>query len=409
MKITILSFGTRGDIQPLIALALGLQTAGHQVVLGADSEFEPWITSYGVKFGLLRLNLRQFLNTAAGQAAMSGEKEAPAESFDTLVRPLLDDAWQLAQGSDLLIYDTMLTAAYHIAQKLNIPAVMTSVMPNMTPTREFPLLGAPKVGWGGWGNKLSYQLYRLAWFLAYGDISRWTQDTLGLKPKRWQNYWFLHGRRLPIVYSYSTHVLPRPADWPPETFAGGYWFVPDLPYTPPAELAQFLAAGEPPLYLGFGSVVGGNPQKMTELVVTALEKVGYRTVLASGWGGLNPQTLPPHIHLLSAAPHEWLFPQMKAVVHHGGAGTTAAGLRFGKPSLLCPFVTDQFLWGQVVHQRGWGPAPIPQKELTVEKLAQALEELLSNKSYPGRVQDISHLLQTEPGVQNAVDFIHSCL
>lgn len=405
-RILILSYGTRGDVQPLIALGLGLQQAGYEVVLGADVDFEPDVTALGLTYAPLRLNLRQFLNTEEGKTAVSDQKDPSADSFETMVWPMLDDCWTVAQQNvDLLIYDTMLTPAAHIAEKLGIPAMMTSVMPNMSPTTAFSLIGAPKIGWGGWGNKLSYQLYRLSWRQAWNDISRWSQATLGISPRKWHNYWLLNGRRIPILYSYSPSVLPRPADWPPETVATGYWFLPDAPYQPAPALIDFLGSGPPPIYVGFGSMVGQDAAALTELVITAVSQTKQRAVLATGWGGLQASTLPANIFTLADAPHEWLFPRMAAIIHHGGAGTTAAGLRYGKPGVLCPFVTDQFFWADIVHRHGWGPVPIPQKELTAVSLTQAIQTTLTDTAMHQRLQQIQGQLRAENGVETAVSHI----
>ncbi len=407
-RILILSYGTRGDVQPLIALALGLKRAGHHVTLGADHTFEASIVTKGIAFAPLRLNLRQFLNTETGKQAMQTEKEHDEASFDTLIRPMLDDCWQAAQqGVDLLIYDTMLTPAYHIADKLNIPAVMSSVMPNMSPTSAFPLIGAPRLGWN---NRLSYQLYRLSWRAAYKDIKSWTETTLGITPRKWHNYWQRSdGRRVPIVYSYSQSVLPSPADWPTETLAAGYWFLPAQETELSAELQTFLAQDPTPIYIGFGSMVGGDPAQLTAAVIEAVQKTGQRAVLATGWGGLTQQTLPSEILALESVPHEALFPHVSAVVHHGGAGTTAAGLRFGKPSVLCPFVTDQFFWGKIVHERGWGPRAIPQKEVTAERLAEAIHTAVTDDSIRNRVAQVQRQIASEDGVGTAVRFIEARL
>jgi sterol 3beta-glucosyltransferase len=199
-RLTILSFGVRGDVQPLVALSKGLIGAGWEVTLAADPAFESWIRGHGVGFAPLRFDWRKFLNSGEGREAVVREK-APRDSFERLVRPMLDDCYRAAQGAEALVYDTMLVAGNHIAQKLGIPALMTSVCPNFSPTSAFPPPGTPRLGWGGWGNRLGYQLYRLAWWTGGGDVRRWCEGSLGFRPSAFHDYWSLRGRPIPIAYS----------------------------------------------------------------------------------------------------------------------------------------------------------------------------------------------------------------
>lgn len=413
----MLSFGTRGDVEPWLALALGLQQAGYEVTLGADADFETMIRARGIHYAPLVMNLRELLNTSdevrtAFNAESQLEKQLEAEIFEQQVRPMLDNCWQAAQGADLLLYDTMLApVAYHIAEKLAIPAIMTSVMPNMSPTRAFPLIGGPKIRLGGWANKLSYQLYRLSWAQSYPDLSRWAYQTLKLPPySRFLNYWQRQGRPIPVLYSYSQHLLPSPPDWNATTLASGYWLLDQAAgWQPPPELEAFLAAGPAPLAIGFGSMVGLDPQHQSQIITAAVQQLGQRAILLTGWGGLAQHPFPDTIFCLAEAPHEWLFPRCVAVVHHGGSGTTGMALRCGQPSVICPFVTDQYFWGHISHRQGLSPAPIPQTELTSTNLAHAIKTVLTDPSLRQRVALLGAALRQEDGVARAVTFISQTL
>jgi sterol 3beta-glucosyltransferase len=156
------------------------------------------------------------------------------------------------------------------------------------------------------------------------------------------------------------------------------------------------------VYVGFGSMSGNRARERAHLVIAALERAGMRGVMASGWGGLDPDNCPPSVHLIDEVPHDWLFPRVAAVVHHGGAGTTAAGLRAGRPTVICPFMADQPFWGRCVQERGFGPAPIPQKKLTVENLAAAIHEAVNNPDMREKTATVGRQLRAETGVQNAV-------
>ncbi len=172
-------------------------------------------------------------------------------------------------------------------------------------------------------------------------------------------------RRSPVIYGFSPSVVQKPPDWGDHVEITGYWFLDRQPgWQPPADLADFLAAGAPPVYIGFGSMSTRKPQETTELVLRALSRDRQRGLLLTGWGGLSEIDLPDYVFKIEFAPHDWLFPQMAAVVHHGGAGTTAAGLRAGIPTIIVPHFIDQPFWGQRVADLGAGPQPIPRRQLT---------------------------------------------
>ncbi|KHD09186.1 hypothetical protein PN36_00305 [Candidatus Thiomargarita nelsonii] len=409
MKVTILSLGTRGDVQAFLALSTALQAVGYDVTFGADTEFEAMIVNRNIRYAPLRLNIKDYLNSDEGRAAMAGMKgEEQADTFDTMVRPMLDNCWEAAQGAQGIIYDTMLFPAYHIADKLGIPSIMASVMPNMSPTREFSLIGAPNIGFGKLGNRLSYLLYRLSWFQGYSKMQRWCRDSLNMAlPSRFIHYGYRNGKPVPTLYCYSQLLMPSPKDWHDAVLASGYWFLEgEKDWQPPVALEKFVTAGPAPISIGFGSMVGMDPDRLTDIVLSAVEKTGERAVLGTSWGGLVEKKASDSVFFLTNVQHDWLFPRMKAVIHHGGAGTTAAGLKFGKPTVICPFVTDQFFWGDLIYQRGFGPKPIPQKKLTVDKLALAIDTAITDTTMQRRVVELSKGLRCEDGIGKAVAFIN---
>lgn len=208
------------------------------------------------------------------------------------------------------------------------------------------------------------------------------------------------------IYPISPHVLPRPADWPPHLRLVGYWFLGPPPgWSPPESLVRFLEAGEPPVHVGFGSMPNQDPHATFDLIVRALEVSGQRGVIYGGWGGLAGETAGDRALVIEGVPHEWLFPRMKAVVHHGGAGTTAVGLRAGVPNVVVPFFSDQPFWGWRVAALGAGPAPIPLGSLTAERLAAAIERAMTDPAMRGRASEIGARLRAENGVANTVELI----
>jgi sterol 3beta-glucosyltransferase len=207
----------------------------------------------------------------------------------------------------------------------------------------------------------------------------------------------------PIFYGFSAHVLPRPADWPDFCHVTGYWFLDTkAAFQPPAKLEAFLQAGPPPVYIGFGSMRASDERSLTKLVVNALERCGQRGILLTGWGAIANEPLPETIFAIDAVPHDWLFPQVTAVMHHGGSGTTGAGLRAGRPSLIVPFIGDQSFWGRQIFERGLGPQPIEHNHLREEALAEAITTMVTDHAMRQRAATVGELIRAEDGVGNVV-------
>jgi sterol 3beta-glucosyltransferase len=209
-----------------------------------------------------------------------------------------------------------------------------------------------------------------------------------------------------MLSAYSPTVIPHPSDWPAHVHVTGYLFLDGQPdWQPSPELQAFLDAGDPPVSVGFGSMAGRNPEQLAGLVVDALARSGRRGILLTGWGGLRAARVPENVFVVDAAPHSWLFPRMAAVVHHGGAGTTAEGLRAGVPNVIVPFVFDQPFWGARVQTLGLGPQPIPQKKLTADRLAQAIDSVVTDPGMRRRASSCGKAIRAEDGVGNAVAVI----
>jgi UDP:flavonoid glycosyltransferase YjiC (YdhE family) len=211
---------------------------------------------------------------------------------------------------------------------------------------------------------------------------------------------------MPVLYGFSPAVIPQPADWGADKKITGYWFLePEEEWNPPAALVDFLDAGTKPVTIGFGSMSNRNPEETAELVIKALEMCGQRAVILSGWGGLQTSDLPDSVFQIDTVPHSWLFQRVAAVVHHGGAGTTAAGLRAGVPSVIIPFFGDQPFWGGRVADLGVGPKPIPRKSLTPERLAQAIQEAVTDGAIRQSASNLGEMIRSENGIVNAVEMI----
>ncbi|NQT04331.1 MAG: glycosyltransferase family 1 protein [Planctomycetes bacterium] len=416
MNVFIITFGSRGDVQPYVALGKGLKTAGHTVTICTCSSFESFITDHGLNYGYAADDLMKLMDSVEGRDAM----ENTVGVFGTLKtmikmmkqakpinRQMMIDSWKAAQGADpdIVLFNSKALGAVSIAEKLGVPVMMALPQPMVVPTAEYPTIGLPNWNIGGWYNKLTYKLVHLGYRAYKGMVNEFRRNILGLDkfPSSSGLLYMADGRSIPVLHSFSKHVVPRPNDWPDNTYVTGYWFLNRLDeWEPSVELKAFLDKGEASIYVGFGSMAGRNPQRLMRIVIEALKQTNKRGIIASGWGGLAVGDLPDTIFKIDKAPHDWLFPRMAAVVHHGGAGTTAAGLRAGCPTIVCPFFGDQPFWGRCVRALGVGSEPIPQKKLTVEKLSAAIREVTVSQTIRQNAEALGEKIRNEDGIANAV-------
>ena len=423
MKILIITFGSRGDVQPYVALGKGLKAAGHVVTLCTASTFETFVTNNGLNYGYMTDELIKLMDSEAGKDALEDTVGlwGTAKTMFKLVkatmplnRQMIIDSWEAAKvaAPELVIYHPKALGGLSIADAFNAPAILAVLQPMMLPTAEFPTIGVPALPLGGWYNKLTYKLIAMGYGQYTKTVNEIRQGLMGLDklPKSTGVLTKGDGSPIPVMHGFSQHVIPRPKDWPDQAAITGYWFLDQQnDWEPPAELKAFLGAGEPPVYVGFGSMAGKKPQRLANIVVEALQKANVRGIIAAGWGGLDTGDLPDSIFKIDKAPHDWLFPRMAAVVHHGGAGTTAAGLRAGRPSLICSFMGDQPFWGERVYQLGVGPKFIPQKKLSVDKLADALHTLTTDAKMRTKAAEIGVQISGEDGIANAIAIINDVL
>jgi sterol 3beta-glucosyltransferase len=409
MKISVVASGTRGDVQPYLALSKGLQNAGYDVCLLASENFEALITEAGIPFGSMgmgaeeRIQSEEWRKTIEGGNFLKvlGKMQAEMKNAAADLAPRLPP---LLEGSDLIITGMAgLGGVFSIAELYKIPVIQAYVVP-FTPTQEFSTPLVPSLPLGKWLNPLSYQVTHQMFWQSTKSVDAETRKLLDLpKPSFWGPFRALARSQTPTLYGYSAHVLPRPQDWGSQIHVTGYWFLDEGDgWQPPADLVAFLDAGDAPVYIGFGSMGSRNPEEAGRIALDALARSGQRGVIASGWGGLKAVDVPDTVHLISSLPHSWLFPHMAAVVHHGGAGTTAAGLRAGVPSIVTPFGMDQPFWGRRVADLGVGPQPIPRKRLSGEGLAAAITEAITNPTMRRRAADLGEAIRSEDGVRNAV-------
>jgi sterol 3beta-glucosyltransferase len=412
-RVAIATIGTAGDVRPYLALAIELKNHGHDVVLGANADFEDFVTSHGIEFHNLGTNIQDWLQESRFDTAISQMKlhhfPQLLRQGQALVERAARNSWVMAQGADAMVVNINTSFGIDIAEALDIPVIMTAMQP-LNPTQEFPVCAYEVPDLGPTFNKLSYIAMNIQ--QGYYDLprDRVRKELMGLGPrKRGGLFKDSHGNNLPTLYNFSSIVSPRPRDWPQTAVVTGFWFLDDNSgWRPSPELQRFLDAGPPPVYIGFGSMPFG-AERNTQILKTALEQWGGRAIVSRGWGGINVDDLPETVFAVSEAPHDKLFPLCAAVVHHGGAGTTAAGLKAGKPTFTLPQAYDQRYWGRRVRALGCGPAPVRLRAVTPEILSSALHELTSNQTMMANAKSIGEALRGEEGLTTAVHFIEATI
>lgn len=422
MKVLITTYGTLGDVQPYVALGKGLKNSGHQVVLGTSERFRDFVEGHGLTYGHMGDGLLALIDTDQGKNMLENTTNIIdvvkhniilAKRFKPLQIAQLQDTWELSKSiePDYILYHPKTGAAPHIAEKLKIGCALVTPIPMFVPTAEWPFPVLPNIKLGGWYNRLSYRIVTALSGIFLGKYIRKFRKEIGLKPMaKFDLLKDGDGLALPVLHLISEAVIPRPGDWPTNAYMTGYCFLQrEKNWTPPAGLQSFLDKGAPPIYVGFGSMAGRNPHQLTKIVVEALQRAGVRGLIATGWGGMKCEDLPDSILEVESVPHDWLFPRVSAVVHHGGAGTTAAGLRSGRPAVIVPFFGDQPFWGHLVYALGAGTKPIPRKKLNADQLAAAIEDAVSNPGFHKKAAEIGNRIRQEDGIGNALVVIEKIM
>jgi sterol 3beta-glucosyltransferase len=406
VKIAILTLGTRGDVQPYVALGAGLKEAGHVVTLVSGKGFDELVAGRGLRYVALDLDLLELVQSPEGKAAMRSARGALRllRRLMPAWRRMLVDEWEAARDADAIVYHPKAFGGYHIAEALGVPGFLALPVPALSPTRAFPTPVLPLPNLGGPLNRLSYGLFFRSSTAPYRRmVNRWRQRTLGLPPlSPLASELERDGKPVTRLYCCSPRVVPAPVDWDESTKVTGYWFLDGARgWRPPEQLAAFLQDVPAPVYVGFGSAAP-DPGGSRAAAIAVLEALGLRGVLATGRSGMAS----PRVIEIEGAPHDWLFPRMAAMVHHGGAGTTAEGLRAGKPTAVFPSnLGDQLYWGRRVHALGAGPEPVPQKKLTTERLAAAIRAVTEDEGMRRLAGELGQGIRAENGVARAAEII----
>jgi UDP:flavonoid glycosyltransferase YjiC (YdhE family) len=412
MRIGIMTVGSRGDVQPFLALALGLVERGHSVILAAPPESRKMVEARGVAFRELGIDLSEmFKSPEAKRMLYRRGKLGVMEVRKRFAADLFLRAGRAAAGifreSDIVVFKNALTMIPGIAKLMGAKTVEAALIP-LSPT-------GTDAGIAFGGRNLGAPLNRLLTTLTADVIFSFSRPTLDALAKEIPGLAGFKDARLeakrrrreePLLCAFSPSVYPKPADWGSKVMLTGCWFLPEDPsWTPSPELSNFLAAGPKPVYVGFGSMPNLEPERCLAIVRSSLRSLGLRGVVNKGWAGLGAgQGEEDGIFFIDDVPHSWLFPRMAAAVHHGGAGTTAASLRAGIPSVVVPHMGDQPFWAKRLLRLGAAPEAIPARRFSEEALTRALAAALDGRM-AAAAAEISRKLAREDGVARACEAI----
>lgn len=409
MNITILTYGSRGDVQPFIPLSLGLMAGGHSVKLAAPSRFRDLVEEHGI----------QFFPLAGEPEDLSRRLNDVGHNFVKMIREIMNHAIEIGaevshqteeacSDADLIIHTFMHAVGAHtLAREKNVPDIHIQLFPMFTPTGDYPNVTLPDLRLRAL-NRLTHEISRkiIVWTSRAGFEQ--VRRRAGLPNRKLYSPFDNDPLRprTPILCAWSPIILPPSEDWSANIHVTGYYFQDFASsYQPPAQLQKFIDSGEPPVCVSFGSMVNRDVERIYEIVNDALIQTNHRGLILSGWGAVKNRSSGDILYV-DSAPHDWLLPLCKMIIHHGGAGTTSAGLRAGIPSIIIPFTADQPFWGRKVHAIGAGSTPILVKNLSVENLTHAIVEVDKDLVYE-RAHIIGQSIRSEDGVLCAVKLIEN--
>lgn len=402
MRIVIVAQDTRGGIQPYLALGIGLRAAGHDVAFVAPADSASSVVQAGLNHAPLSGSVEEFVRGAGGageRGTIAAMRLAGRELKSRMVgwtRETLDaaaDADVITGGIGGMVIGLA------VADRLGIPFVESHLQPVRAPTSAYQgaLFGSTPRWLGPVGRRVSHTLTELGTTMPFASGVRAGRDALGVKGRSTAR----DGQ--PILFGFSPHVVPVPIDREGRRHVTGWWFHDTAAdWLPPAGVDEFLARPGPVVSIGFGSMTAQDPEATASIVLGAIRKAGVRAVLLSGWGSLASVESADDVYIADAIPHDWLFPRVAAIVHHGGAGTTGAALRAGVPPVVVPFGVDQPFWASRVFALGVGPRPIPRKRLNRDGLAQAISLAIADEQMRSRAERLGQLIRAEDGVTSAV-------
>lgn len=401
VKLAAVTFGTEGDTRPIATLCSALRDAGHDVTLLAAEGTLGSARDLDVPHTALAGDIRSMLQPRDGGAGLNAATRALSRVANDNATAWMRQTLESATGSDAIICAGLAAfVGFSVAEKLDVPALGAGMIP-LTPTAEFPSSFLPPRRVPRWLNRFSHRFVaEMLWRAFRRAINEARVGVCGLPPrsKLWSAY--------PMLYGISPSLLPKPTDWPSNAFMCGQWVRPVDDWDAPQALQDFLSAGEAPIYVGFGSMVGYDRNVMRDAVVTAV--AGRRALFYPGWSGTEGLELPKNFCLLEETPHDWLFRRTSLVIHHGGSGTTHSAARAGIPSVVLPFAGDQPFWAERLRLLGVAPETTSGRNIDAHSLKFAIDSA-GTTEMRNRATALGERIRAENGLASAVAIIESLI
>ncbi len=412
MRICIQTLGTRGDVQPYVALAVRLVRMGHSAVICTGESFRGLVTQNGVEFHRATADLMALLNTEEGRAVMNGGFKHPLRAMryakevaSPAFRKSLDDFWAASQGADIILYHPKALAAPDMAAALRIPCVSVPTVSITFPVSEFPNMAiAPTANWGPTLNRLSYAMMDKADMSNLGEINDFRQKTLGLPPRKAGVYArAIDGKPIPVICPVSPALFEDVTSWQDQVFLPGFFYLNAEKQALDPSIEDFLRAGEKPVVVSFSSMPLAKPDAFAAMLDQALAQTGNRAILLTGSMDIGA-IASKRVLTAASAPHALLFPRAKGIIHHGGIGTVAEALRSGAPQQIIPFSVDQPFWAHRLHRLGYALQPMREKDISVDRLVAALREM-ERPEHIGKAAEIREKIAREDGCGAAAAYL----
>jgi len=399
LRVLLAAIGTRGDLQPMLALGQTLQRRGHRVRVAAPPNFAGWVASWGFDFSPVGVDMHRFLLDHPALLTGNTRKAAPVQSdfFANQIPQQMQDLMAACADADALVWAGLAVVAPSVAERLNIPALGVLYTPCVIPSAAHPPPTVSKQNLPRWVNRILWNVHDIFAARALGRPLNQARIRLGLSPVNLRDHLM---NQCEYVLAADEAVFPGSPEWDVRLQRTHSLFLED-PQALDAELESWLQAGDPPIFVGFGSMTGEGTQRIDRLLLSALEAGGHRVLVGSGWAGMGQKALPPHWRMLDSAPHDKLFPRMAVVVHHGGAGTTATALRAGVPQVVVPLILDQYYHAHRLHLAGLAPPPVAMERISARQLSEAVTAALALPEGP-RLQAAQRLQTGDAAAQIAL-------
>jgi len=418
MNITILIAGSLGDVYYFIPFALYLQKMGHTARIVTHINFRSMIEKENILFGAIEIDSKEILKNKKSSILSTSRwrfwtfyRRYTRTFFQPHIMQFTKESIPYCHESDLIIANQIgICIAYHIAEMTKKPLIHVCSFPTAQTTAYPSVLLPFRVAFGKRLNTFTHIIEERVWgHICKKEINRCRTELLHLsKLKKKFSYRWRDGEYVPQFFSLSPRVVPPPKDWDKNVHVYGYWHlstsVKKKPNTLPRAIQDFIQEGAAPIYIGFGSAGTALKHSALDLARKVIEATGERVVLFTAWSTLaeNEARQSERLFLVREVPHELLFPHMRLLIHHGGSSTFGTALYAGKPSVIIPFVHDQFFWGKQAHEIGVAPPMIPHKLLTISRLIGAIKNVLATPSYTARAAELQRQIMKEDGLKQSV-------